>query len=58
MDVVLWALGSLAVLAAAAGGRVCAVVKQVERGVVFRLGRAQPELRRQASRCSSRSWTG
>jgi regulator of protease activity HflC (stomatin/prohibitin superfamily) len=46
MDVVLWALGSLAVLAAAAGAASVRVVQQVERGVVFRFGRVQPELRR------------
>jgi regulator of protease activity HflC (stomatin/prohibitin superfamily) len=46
MDVVLWALGSLAVLAAAAGAASARVVQQVERGVVFRFGRVQPELRR------------
>src|SRR4051812_28930727 len=46
MDVVSYALGSLALLAAVAGATSVRVVKQIERGVVFRLGRAQRELRR------------
>ena len=49
MDVVLYALVALAALAALAGvvaATSVRVVKQIERGVVFRLGRAQPGLRR------------
>ncbi len=46
MDVFSYALGSLALLAAVAGATSVGVVKQIERGVVFRLGRAQRELRR------------
>jgi regulator of protease activity HflC (stomatin/prohibitin superfamily) len=46
MDVLLIALGSLAVLAGVVGAASLRVVKQIERGVVFRLGRAQQELRR------------
>jgi regulator of protease activity HflC (stomatin/prohibitin superfamily) len=45
MDVV-YVLGSLAVLVGAGWAAGARVVKQIERGVVFRLGRAQPELRR------------
>jgi regulator of protease activity HflC (stomatin/prohibitin superfamily) len=45
VDAVLYALGSLAVLAGVAGAASVRVVKQIERGVVFRLGRAQQELR-------------
>jgi regulator of protease activity HflC (stomatin/prohibitin superfamily) len=46
MDVVAYALGSLAVLAGVAAAASFRVVKQIERGVVFRLGRVQRELRR------------
>jgi len=46
MDVLLYALGSLAVLAGVTAAASIRVVKQIERGVVFRLGRVQRELRR------------
>src|SRR3954451_9224714 len=46
MDMVLYALGALAVVGGAAWATSARVVQQVERGVVFRLGRAQPALRR------------
>jgi regulator of protease activity HflC (stomatin/prohibitin superfamily) len=46
MDVLAYALGSLAVLAGVTAAASFRVVKQIERGVVFRLGRAQRELRR------------
>ena len=46
MDVLLYVLGSLLVLACVAWATSARVVKQIERGVVFRLGRAQPEPRR------------
>jgi regulator of protease activity HflC (stomatin/prohibitin superfamily) len=46
MDVVLYSLGLLAVLVAAGLATSARVVQQIERGVVFRLGRAQRELRR------------
>jgi regulator of protease activity HflC (stomatin/prohibitin superfamily) len=46
MDVLLYALGTVAVLAGATAAASMRVVKQIERGVVFRLGRAQRELRR------------
>jgi len=46
MDVLLYSLGSLALLAGVVGASSVRVVKQIERGVVFRLGRAQRELRR------------
>ncbi len=46
MDVLLYILGALVVLVALAAASSVRVVKQIERGVVFRLGRAQPELRR------------
>jgi regulator of protease activity HflC (stomatin/prohibitin superfamily) len=42
----LYALGSLLVLAGVGWATSARVVKQIERGVVFRLGRAQQELRR------------
>jgi len=45
MDVLLYALGSLALLAGVVGAASVRVVKQIERGVVFRLGRAQQDLR-------------
>jgi regulator of protease activity HflC (stomatin/prohibitin superfamily) len=45
MDVLLYALVALVVLAAAYGAASARVVKQIERGVVFRLGRAQPQPR-------------
>jgi regulator of protease activity HflC (stomatin/prohibitin superfamily) len=45
MDVVLYALGLLALLAILFGLMSMRVVKQIERGVVFRLGRAQQEVR-------------
>jgi regulator of protease activity HflC (stomatin/prohibitin superfamily) len=46
MDVVLYSLGSLAVLGALGWATSMRVVQQIERGVVFRLGRAQQEVRR------------
>jgi regulator of protease activity HflC (stomatin/prohibitin superfamily) len=46
MDVLLYALGSLALLAGVTAAASVRVVKQIERGVVFRLGRVQRELRR------------
>jgi regulator of protease activity HflC (stomatin/prohibitin superfamily) len=46
MDVVLYALGGFAVLAGMLGAASARVVQQFERGVVFRLGRVQPEPRR------------
>ncbi|HEU4811090.1 MAG TPA: slipin family protein [Nocardioides sp.] len=46
MDVVLYSLASLAVLAGLGWVTSVRVVQQIERGVVFRLGRAQEELRR------------
>ena len=46
MDVVLYALLLLALLVVVVGGMSVRVVKQIERGVVFRLGRAQREVRR------------
>jgi regulator of protease activity HflC (stomatin/prohibitin superfamily) len=45
VDVVLYALASLSVLAAAGWVASARVVQQIERGVVFRLGRAQKEIR-------------
>lgn len=45
MDVLLYVLGALVALGGLAGATSVRVVKQVERGVVFRLGRAQQELR-------------
>lgn len=46
MDVVLYSLGALALVGGALLGASARVVQQIERGVVFRLGRAQPEPRR------------
>jgi regulator of protease activity HflC (stomatin/prohibitin superfamily) len=46
MDVALYSLGSLAVLCGAVWAASARVVQQVERGVVFRLGRAQRDPRR------------
>jgi regulator of protease activity HflC (stomatin/prohibitin superfamily) len=46
MDVVWYSLGSLAVLFGAGWGTSVRVIQQIERGVVFRLGRAQQEVRR------------
>ena len=46
MDLVLYALGSLAALVGVGWATSVRVVQQIERGVVFRLGRAQQELRR------------
>jgi regulator of protease activity HflC (stomatin/prohibitin superfamily) len=46
MDVLFYALGSLAVLVGVSAAASFRVVKQIERGVVFRLGRVQHELRR------------
>jgi len=46
MDVLLYALGAVAVLAGTGAASSLRVVKQIERGVVFRLGRVQQELRR------------
>ena len=45
MDAVLYVIGSLVVLAGAAGAASVRVVRQIERGVVYRFGRVQPELR-------------
>ena len=45
MDVLLYTLGAVAVLAAVGWGTSARVITQIERGVVFRLGRAQPEPR-------------
>jgi regulator of protease activity HflC (stomatin/prohibitin superfamily) len=46
MDVVVYAVGALAVLGGAVWAASARVIQQIERGVVFRLGRAQPEPRR------------
>ncbi len=46
MDVLLYGLGGAAVVLGAAWAGSVRVVQQIERGVVFRLGRAQTELRR------------
>jgi regulator of protease activity HflC (stomatin/prohibitin superfamily) len=46
MDIVLYSLGSLVVLVGAGVATSARVVKQIERGVVFRLGRAQQQVRR------------
>ncbi len=46
MDVLLYALVALALLVAVVGAMSMRVVKQIERGVVFRLGRAQQDVRR------------
>ena len=46
MDFLLYAVGSLVVLAGAGAAASLRVVRQIERGVVFRLGRVQQELRR------------
>jgi regulator of protease activity HflC (stomatin/prohibitin superfamily) len=46
MDVVFYSLGALAVLVGALCGASARVIQQIERGVVFRLGRAQPQPRR------------
>jgi regulator of protease activity HflC (stomatin/prohibitin superfamily) len=46
MEVALLVVGSLVALAGLAGAASVRVVKQIERGVVFRLGRVQPALRR------------
>jgi regulator of protease activity HflC (stomatin/prohibitin superfamily) len=46
MDVVLYSLGALTLIGGALLGVSARVVQQIERGVVFRLGRAQPEPRR------------
>jgi regulator of protease activity HflC (stomatin/prohibitin superfamily) len=45
MDVVLYSLGALALVGTVLAGASARVVKQIERGVVFRLGRAQPQPR-------------
>ena len=45
MDVVLYSLGALALVGAVLVGASARVVQQIERGVVFRLGRAQPQPR-------------
>jgi regulator of protease activity HflC (stomatin/prohibitin superfamily) len=42
MDLVLYSLGALALIGGALLGSSARVIKQIERGVVFRLGRAQP----------------
>jgi regulator of protease activity HflC (stomatin/prohibitin superfamily) len=46
MDTLLYVAGSLVVIAGVSAAASLRVVKQIERGVVFRLGRAQQELRR------------
>jgi len=46
MDVLLYVLGSIAVLGGAGWAGSARVVRQIERGVVFRLGRAQQQVRR------------
>lgn len=46
MEVALYVVGSLAALGGLAGMLSVRVVQQIERGVVFRFGRVQPELRR------------
>jgi len=46
MDVLLYVAGSVVVLAGVGAAASLRVVKQIERGVVFRLGRAQRDLRR------------
>jgi regulator of protease activity HflC (stomatin/prohibitin superfamily) len=46
MDLVLYSLGALALIGGALLGSSARVIKQIERGVVFRLGRAQPVARR------------
>jgi len=46
MDAVLYSLGALTLIGGALLGASARVVQQIERGVVFRLGRAQPEPRR------------
>ena len=46
MDALLYSLGSLVLIGGAVWAASARVVQQVERGVVFRLGRAQNELRR------------
>ena len=46
MDVLLYGLGGAAIVLGAAWAGSVRVVQQIERGVVFRLGRAQTELRR------------
>ncbi len=46
MDVVLYSLGALTLIGGALLGASARVVQQIERGVVFRLGRAQPQPRR------------
>lgn len=46
MEVALYVVGSLVALSGFAGAASVRVIKQIERGVVFRLGRVQPELRR------------
>lgn len=46
MEVALFVVGSLVALSGLAGAASMRVVKQIERGVVFRLGRVQPALRR------------
>ena len=46
MDTLLYALGALVVLLLAGVLTSARVVKQIERGVVFRLGKAQPNLKR------------
>jgi len=46
MDAVFYSLGALTVLVGAVWVTSARVIQQIERGVVFRLGRAQPEPRR------------
>jgi len=46
MDTWVYALGALIAIVAVTGAASARVIKQIERGVVFRLGRVQPQLRR------------
>ena len=46
MDTLLYTLVALVVLLLAVGLTSARVVKQIERGVVFRMGKAQPNLKR------------
>ena len=58
MDMVLYALGALAVVGGAAWAASARVVQQVERGVVFRLGRAQPAAPLERGRLDLLGWGG
>jgi regulator of protease activity HflC (stomatin/prohibitin superfamily) len=57
MDVFIYTLGALAVLAGGGLATSARVVKQIERGVVFRLGRVQKSPGIRASPCWSPSST-